>query len=90
MTLNLVNSKKFKKDVVRLQSRGKDMEKLKAAILLLIEQKPLPERYKDHALKGDLKGMRDLHIEPDWLLLYKISDDDLELARTGTHSDIFK
>jgi len=90
MALNLVRSNKFKKDVVRLQSRGKDMEKLKAAILLLLDQKPLPERYKDHALQGELKGMRDLHIEPDWLLLYKISGDNLELARTGTHSDLFK
>lgn len=90
MALNPVRSNKFKKDVARLQSRGKNMEKLKAALLLLIDQKPLPERYKDHALQGDLKGTRDLHIEPDWVLLYRISGSDLELVRTGSHSDLFK
>lgn len=41
------------------------------------------------ALKGDWKGWRDLHIEPDWLLLYRIDGDTLELVRTGTHADLF-
>jgi len=65
------------------------MEKLKAVLSLLIEEKPLPARYRDHALKGEWTGFRDLHIEPDWLLLYAVEGDELRLARTGSHSDLF-
>jgi len=71
------------------ERRGKDMTKLRELILLLIEGDPLPPRYKDHSLSGDWKHHRDCHIEPDWLLLYKIDDVDLYLVRTGTHSDLF-
>jgi mRNA interferase YafQ len=75
---------------VRLaQKRGKDMAKLREAILLLIEGSPLPPRYKEHPLGGEWKHFRDCHIEPDWLLIYKIDGDDLHLVRTGTHSDLF-
>ena len=53
---------------------------------------PLEEKYKDHALEGNWKNHRELHIRPDWLLIYQIKDDILilELSRTGTHSDLFK
>ena len=74
----------------RAEKRGKDMDKLKAVLLLLIEVRPLPPEYGDHPLKGDRKGFRDLHIEPDWLLLYRIEGDELQLARTGSHADIFE
>ncbi len=73
----------------RAEKRGKDMEKLKAVLLLLIEGTPLPATCGDHPLKGDWKGFRDLHIEPDWLLLYRVEGDELQLARTGTHADLF-
>ncbi|WP_205622672.1 type II toxin-antitoxin system YafQ family toxin, partial [Haliea salexigens] len=46
--------------------------------------------YLDHPLRGDWKGYRDAHIEPDWLLLYRIEGDELHLARTGTHADLFR
>jgi mRNA interferase YafQ len=85
----IVRSTAFKKDVKRAEKRGKDMAKLKAVILLLLEDQLLPERLKDHPLKGDWIGYRDLHIEPDWLLLYKLTEGELRLARTGTHSDLF-
>jgi mRNA interferase YafQ len=65
------------------------MAKLREVILLLIEGSPLPPRYKDHPLAGEWKHFRDCHIEPDWLLIYKIVGDDLHLVRTGTHSDLF-
>jgi mRNA interferase YafQ len=55
----------------------------------LIEQKPLPPRYHDHPLEGEWKGFRDLHIEPEWLLLYAVDGNELQLARIGTHSDLF-
>jgi mRNA interferase YafQ len=87
--LTPVSSGQFKRDVRRAERRGKDMDKLKAVLTLLIEQKPLPTRYKDHPLKGEWKAFRDLHIEPDWLLLYRVYGGELQLARTGTHSDLF-
>lgn len=65
------------------------MSKLRELILLLAEEKPLPPRYRDHALGGEWKHFRDSHIEPDWLLIYKIDGDDLHLVRTGSHSDLF-
>lgn len=79
----------FKRDVRKAKKRGKDMTKLRTVLTLLIDGKPLPERYKDHALKGDWSGFRDAHIEPDWLLIYRIHGDELQLARTGTHADLF-
>lgn len=87
--LTPVSSSRFKKDVKRAEKRKKDMGKLKTALLLLISGAPLPTEYADHPLKGDWKGFRDLHIEPDWLLLYRIEGNELQLARTGTHADLF-
>lgn len=84
-----VRSTAFRRDVKRAQKRGKPMGKLKAVIALLVEDAPLPERLKDHPLRGDWSGWRDLHIEPDWLLLYRLTETELQLARTGTHSDLF-
>jgi len=64
-----IRGRRFERDVKRAKKRGKDMEKLKTALSLLIEGEPLPERYRDHPLKGEWTGFRDLHIEPDWLRL---------------------
>lgn len=80
----------FKRDVRKAEKRGKDLSKLRTLLGLLLEEKPLPERYRDHSLKGDWAGFRDAHIEPDWLLIYRIADDELQLARTGTHADLFE
>lgn len=80
---------RFKKDLKRAEKRKKDMSKLTAAIDLLLAEQPLPDSYNDHPLRGDWKGYRDLHIEPDWLLLYRVVGAELQLARTGTHSDLF-
>ena len=71
------------------QRRGKDMSKLRELILLLAEGRPLPPLYKDHPLAGEWNHHRDCHLEPDWLLIYKIDGDDLYLVRTGAHSDLF-
>ncbi|MDP2996604.1 MAG: type II toxin-antitoxin system YafQ family toxin [Bryobacterales bacterium] len=84
-----VSGAQFRRDVKLAQKRGKDTAKLREAILLLIQASPLPLRYKDHPLGGDWKHFRDCHIEPDWLLIYKIDGDVLHLVRTGTHSDLF-
>jgi len=79
----------FRRDVKRAERRGKDLAKLRAILSLLIEAKPLPPGYHDHPLKGDWNGYRDAHIEPDWLLIYRVEGDELRLARTGTHADLF-
>lgn len=88
--LALVPSSRFRKDVKRAEKRGKDMGKLRAVLTLLAHGIPLPPEYRDHPLRGDWAGFRDLHIEPDWLLLYRIAGDEVQLARTGTHSDLFR
>ena len=80
---------RFKKDAKRLKKRGKDFGKLSEVIVLLLQDTPLPSRYRDHELTGNLKGIRDLHLEPDWLLLYELTDEELVLVRTGSHSDLF-
>jgi mRNA interferase YafQ len=71
------------------RKRDKDMGKLREAIMLLIEGSPLPPRFRDHSLGGNWKRYRDCHIEPDWLLIYRIDGDSLYLIRTGTHADLF-
>lgn len=80
---------RFKKDIKRLQKRGKEMKKLKAVIDKLLEGQDLEATYKDHALTGNWKGYRDCHIEPDWILIYRITEIHLFLVRSGTHSDLF-
>jgi len=82
-------SGQFKRDVRKAEKRGKDMRKLRTLIALLLDERPLPERYRDHPLKGEWVSFRDAHIEPDWLLIYRVVEDELQLARTGTHSDLF-
>ena len=83
----------FKKDYKLALKRGCDVKQLQEVITLLAEEKPLPSKYKDHALQDskEYKGMRECHIQPDWLLIYKVYKDSLilQLIRTGTHSDLF-
>jgi mRNA interferase YafQ len=82
----------FKKDVKRAEKRGKDMAKLKAMLDRLIEGEPLPPEFKDHPLRGDFAGSRDCHIEPDWVLIYTLTEKNSHVCfeRTGTHSDLFR
>ena len=82
--------RKFKRDLKRLQKQGKNMEKLKTVIRLLCEGKKLPSKYSDHPLKGEWADFRDCHIEPDWVLIYRIEQEELllVLARTGSHSEL--
>lgn len=80
---------KFKRDVKRLKKRHKDIEKLKNIIHRLVNAEKLPPENKDHSLKGTLKDCRECHIEPDWLLIYRIEGSELCLVRTGSHTDLF-
>ncbi|MDZ4742627.1 MAG: type II toxin-antitoxin system YafQ family toxin [Verrucomicrobiota bacterium] len=87
--MRLSQTNQFKKDIKRVLKRGKDLTKLKAVIDLFLAGDPLPPRNRHHQLSGNWAGHRDCHIEPDWILIYKIFDDELRLERTGTHSDLF-
>lgn len=86
---NPIYSGMFKRDVKRAEKRGKDMTALRTVLRLLLAGEPIPVIYKDHPLKGNWKHYRDLHIEPDWLLIYKADETNLWLVKTGTHADIF-
>ena len=81
----------FKKDYKRAMKRGLKIELLEKVVELLAMGKALPEKNRDHELSGNWIGHRECHIQPDWLLVYRIEDDVLvlTLARTGTHSDLF-
>jgi len=80
VTLTPVKSAQFKKDVKKARKRGKYLDKLKSLLSLLIHQTTLPEAYQDHPLRGNWKGYRDVHIEPGWLLLYRVGSEELQLA----------
>jgi mRNA interferase YafQ len=79
----------FKRDIKLAQKRGKNMVKLKQLLELIIHGEVLPASYLDHPLKGDWRGCRDAHIKPDWLLIYKLTDEAVRFERTGRHSDLF-
>lgn len=81
----------FKRDYKAAMRRGLKMERLDAVIEMLALGEVLPLQYKDHELTNNWKGHRECHIQPDWLLIYRIDRDVLvlTLTRTGTHSDLF-
>ena len=89
--LEIVPSNQFRKDLKLARKRGLKIERLKEVVNILAEQKKLEDKYRDHGLSGEYKGFRECHIEPDWLLVYRIDEDVLELFlfRTGSHSNLF-
>jgi mRNA interferase YafQ len=83
---------RFKKDVKLAGKRGKNLAKLRTVLELLIDGGVLPAQYKDHPLRGNFAGSRDCHIEPDWVLIYTLTENGshVRFERTGTHSDLFR
>lgn len=82
---------RMKRDVKLMKKRGKDLSKLENILIKLANGENLPDKNKDHQLKGEWQNFRECHIEPDWLLIYRIEDDELILyaTATGTHADLF-
>jgi mRNA interferase YafQ len=81
----------YKKDVRQAEARGWDIaNKLLPPLAILINKKSLPSQYKDHPLRGEWSGYREFHADSDWIVIYRVASAFLVLARTGTHSDIFK
>lgn len=83
-------SGQFKRDVKRMERRGRNLAKLRTLLDLLIEGGPLPAEYKDHPLRGEFAGSRDCHVEPDWILIYTVEGNHIRFERTGTHTDLFR
>jgi mRNA interferase YafQ len=88
--LALYYTTRFKKDIKRLQKRGKDLRKLYDIIEKLRDNKALPVKNRAHRLTGDWKDFWECHIEPDWLLVYHYDSATLYLTASGTHSDLFE
>ncbi|MGH6820423.1 MAG: type II toxin-antitoxin system YafQ family toxin [Methylocella sp.] len=82
-------SSAFRKDLKRIGRRGLDLSKLEIIVDLLRAGKAPPPQAKPHPLKGEWKAYWDCHIEPDWLLIYRVTVDEVFLARTGTHAGLF-
>ncbi|MGN0606892.1 MAG: type II toxin-antitoxin system YafQ family toxin [Oscillospiraceae bacterium] len=81
----------FKKDLKLAKKQNKNLDKMYEIIDKLANKEPLDEKHHDHNLKGNYSAYRECHIEPDWLLIYEYIDDILvlELARLGSHSELF-
>ncbi|MDR3175586.1 MAG: type II toxin-antitoxin system YafQ family toxin [Desulfovibrio sp.] len=85
----------FKKDFKRVLATPRHAQDtpqlLQAVLVLMVEDKPLPENFRDHALVGNWKDHRECHIKPDLLLIYKQQEESgvLELVRLGSHSELF-
>lgn len=87
--LKLIYEKRFEKNLQKAIKRGKDIQKLKIIVDFLVENKSLPVKNRNHKLKGTLKDYWECHIEPDWLLIYKKTETEIILSRTGSHADLF-
>jgi len=83
-------TRQFAKDLKRMEKRGKVLKKIKTIIKKLVNEERLDPKYRDHKLIGNYKGRRECHVEPDWLLIYKIIDSEIIFERTGTHADLFE
>jgi len=88
--LTIKYTNQFKKDYKRIQRQTKDLQKLRLVIHALATGEMLDAHYQDHPLSGNWKGFRDCHLEPDWVLIYKVDQDVLTLARMGSHAELFK
>jgi len=80
----------FKHDMNRMKKRGKNIDKLVEVLQTLANGEELEFSLQDHVLIGQYKGSRECHIEPNWLLIYELTKNELILIRTGSHSDLFE
>ena len=91
MTLDIVLSNSFRKDLKLAKKRGLDLDLLDKVVTTPATTQVLDEKYRDHPLSGDYAGFRECHIQSDWLLVYRIDYEEvfLMLSHTGTRSDLF-
>ena len=89
MALDLRTTTAFERDLRRIEKQGKDLDKLETIVNILQARERLPARCRPHPLRGIWAGHWDCHVEPDWLLLYRVTNEALILVRTGSHADLF-
>jgi len=88
--LKLEQTRTFKKCLKKYRHKKSVLEELKKVVELLVNNKPIPVKYHDHELTGNHKGIRELHLKPDELLLYiKKEEEKITLMALGSHSEIF-
>ena len=80
----------FRKDLKRAKRQGRDLEKVRLVLEKLAVPEPLPPAFRDHKLKGEWRDFRECHLEPDWLLIYTITDFELRPTRLGSHTELFE
>ncbi len=80
----------FKRQFKTYQKKHYNLENFQTVLNLLANKVVLPAKYKDHSLSGKWKGYRECHIEPDWLLIYKVTQNELILSATGSHDELFR
>ena len=90
--LSISYTSQFKKDLKRAKKRGYDLNLIKSSMEKIAKQTALPRSVRDHALIGNWVGYRELHLQPDWLLVYKIDEltQTVYFVRTGSHADLFR
>lgn len=88
---SVITTNKFDKELKRAKKRGKDLSKIRTIMHILATGETLPMKNRDHALIGNYAERRECHIEPDWLLIYKLDEDNATIVfeRTGSHADLF-
>ena len=87
--LTIIWQSQFKRDFKIATKRQKKLAKLAHIINELQHNRALSPKNKNHQLKGNYINCWECHIEPDWLLIYKTTNKELVLIRTGSHSDLF-
>lgn len=88
--MEIIKTKRYRKDIKKYNGNQSVIDELEKVLMLLIENKLLPAKYRDHALKGKYKGIRELHLKPDDLLMYiKVENESLTLLAIGSHSKLF-
>ena len=84
-----VRTTQFKRDIKLAEKRKKQMSKIKDIMTKLISEEALESKHRNHKLGGNYRDHWECHIEPDWLLIYRLTSTEIIFERTGTHSDLF-
>ncbi len=88
--LTLEYSNQFKKDFKKIAKMPiPDIIKVGNVISTLQKRLILEAKYIDHPLSGNWNGFRDCHVKPDLVLIYRAHETTLQLARIGSHNDVF-
>ena len=88
--LRLLETTRFLKDLKRIGRRGKSFERYKKIVSSLVREEALLHSFREHRLRGQWANFWEGHIEPDWLLVYRRTENAIILVRTGSHADLFE